>query len=193
MVDSSSTPALSAEDKAFAERELLPTVEDLTRRFIDKATAVAVGQGWRPDHAEAAAAFGAATFLEQLSNGSDPQEAVDQGIALGKKRALGEMFETELDEGRDRHDAFRAVLDLQKEISTRLGEEVVDIPEEWSAEALKAVDAAAADGQPAEDQVMAGLIAVGACAAAAIEAAEASRQRSWSPGPQGSAATRKPT
>ncbi len=170
MVDSSSPSGLSAENEAFLKNELLPTVEALTKRFVDKASAVALSQGWRPEHAEAAAGLGVAPFLERLFKGEDPQEAVDQGIALGKKQALGEMFKTELEEGHDRHAAFRAVLSLQEDNARRLGEAPADVPEEWIAAALVEVDAAATDNQPLEDQVSAGLVTIAACALRAMEA-----------------------
>ncbi len=170
MIDPSPAADFTPENEAFFQNEFLPAVESITKRFVRTATAASLDQGWRPDHAEAAAALGVAPFLERLLNGIDPQDAIDEGIALGRKQALGEMFRTELAEGHSRHMAFRTILDLQKESAGRLGEEPVEFPEEWMAAALAEVDAASANGQPPEDQVAAGLVALGACAVATLEA-----------------------
>lgn len=163
---------LTPENEAFFQDEFVPAVEGIAERFVRTATAASVDQGWRADHAEAAAALGVAPFLERLLNGSDPQDAVEAGIALGRKQALGAMFSTELAEGRSRHEAFRAILELQRENAGSRGEEPVEFPEDWMTAALAEVDAAAANGQPSEDQVAAGLSALAACAVAVLDAGD---------------------
>jgi len=148
---------ISREDEAFLKQEFLPAVEDLTDRFVKKATEVAQSEGWRPDLAEAIAVLGTAPFLEGLLSDVPPEEAVETGMRQGKHRMLGELFKAEIDNGVDLHTAFRRILDLQAENAERIGETPTQLPEAWVTTALAELDAAAAANQSPEEQVMAGL------------------------------------
>ncbi len=172
------------EDEAFVQEEVLPAIEDVTQRFIEKAASVAQSEGWRPDLAQALAVLASAPFLERLLSDVPPAEAVESAITQGKQRMLGELFKSELDGGADPHTAFRRILDVQNENAERAGEAIGEIPEAWMNEALAEVDAVAAAARSPEDQVMAGLRSI--AAAALTDAAEQLRA-------QGSAATRNPT
>jgi hypothetical protein len=155
---------VTAEDQAFVQEQFLPAIEDLTQRFVTKATSVAESEGWLPDHAKAAAALGTAPFLEALLSDVPPADAVESAITRGKQLALGEMFKTEIEGGADRHAAFRAILGLQLENGVRAGEASGEVPAAWMDAALAEVDAAAAADRTPEDQVMAGLRSIMAAA-----------------------------
>ena len=163
------------EDQAFVQEQFLPAVEDVTQRFIEKATSVAAREGWLPEHAQALALLGTAPFLEALLSDVPPAEAVDEAIERGRQLVLGELFKSEIEAGADRHAAFRTILGLQKENAVRAGEGTFEVPEAWMDAALAEVDAAAAAGRSPEDQVMAGLRNI--AATALTDAAETLRAR----------------
>lgn len=161
MSDAANNGRPTPEDEAFLKDEFVPVLEDLTQRFVQKAAESAAADGWRPDLAEAAAALGSATFIEDLLSGKKPDEAVDHGIKQGQRQLLGEMYKSCLEEGQDRHAAFRAILAFQMENAERAGQAVDAFPEAWVSDALTAVDAAAGENRPPEEQVVEGLRAFG--------------------------------
>ena len=63
---------VTPEDQAFVQEQFLPAVEDVTQRFIEKATSVAAREGWLPEHAQALALLGTAPFLEALLSDVPP-------------------------------------------------------------------------------------------------------------------------
>jgi hypothetical protein len=160
MVDFVSHPESDAANQAAVQDGLVSLVEDLSRRFIARAIADSIAQGWSLPHAEAAGALGTALFLELLFKGAEPEVAVSRGIGEGRKLALGEMFKTELKHGRDRHTAFLNILGLHEDFARRLGREPQNVPDDWIAMALAVVDEMAAIDEPPEDQVNAGLMAI---------------------------------
>jgi len=163
------------EDQALVQERLLPAIEDVTRRFIEKAASVAEGEGWRLEHAQALAMLGSAPFLEGLLNDVPPSEAVASAIKRGRQMVLGELFKSEIEGGVDRHSAFRNILDLQRRMPSARAKRSAKVPEAWMNEALAQVDVAAAAERSPEDQVMAGMRSI---AAAALTDARSPARRS---------------
>lgn len=160
MTPDKGSEALTPADHRFVQEEFAPVAEGVAKQFFGKAVAVARAEGWQQDLAEAIATFGTAALIEALLDGTAADAAIELAMKKGRRQVLGGIFRGEVEAGRDRHAAFRRLLELHRENAARIGSQEDACPEAWLVEALAAIDAAAAQDLPLEEQMMAGYLSL---------------------------------
>jgi hypothetical protein len=143
----------------FTQEEFVPVAEKLTERYMAKAVPMAREEGWEPELAEAIGTIGAVSFLGKMIEREDPEEAFAASMKEARREVLRGLFKKALEDGADRRSAFLKMVGVVRENSLRASEgaEEETLPDDWIAAALMAVDAAAEQGLPADQQANAGL------------------------------------
>ncbi|MGU3496943.1 hypothetical protein ACLBXM_23110 [Xanthobacteraceae bacterium A53D] len=143
-----------------AEQELAPALEKLAGRTRELILERAKVEGWSPSQADWLDKLAKQPLLEAVTNGTPLAEALEASYGEARRRLTVGYYNNALDEGKNIYTAFMTVIDLERQLAERRGEEPAAYPDAILMQACEAAEQASEKGLDAEDQIGAGFAVI---------------------------------
>lgn len=136
---------------------LILRVQAVAQSLESLLAAKARQEGWSDSQAEWVGKLGAAEYAASGGQQRPSPELFEQLFKVGTRKLTIGYFNDALSRGKTRLVAFLTVLDLERQVKARRGEQVADYPDDWAKSAYVKVEEAAARGADSAEQIEAGL------------------------------------
>lgn len=156
MIDQSSTPQ---EIEAF-KAEFLASIKRVEATARARILARALIDGWSPSQAEWIDALAKPSVLGAVWEGVPLDQALEQAYGAARRAFAAACFDNALDEGKSRDAAFLAVIEIEREMAERRGEEPPVYSDTILQEACQAVQGAGEQGASTNDQIATGFATI---------------------------------
>lgn len=133
-----------------------PAAKELDDTSREQILARAEIEGWSKSQADWLNKLAKEPLFQAVADGLPGAEALEQAYQLAKRQLTVGYFDNALAEGKNRYTAFLTVIDLEKQIAERRGEEAPSYPDEILMAACRSVEQAASGGASSEEQIEAG-------------------------------------
>lgn len=140
---------------------LAPELVELISLFTGLVERRLADEGWQPAQLAAIAERAVAQFTSDVLAGRAASDATGKAIRDARGAFMADLFDTLIEEGKDRATAFLTLVALDRENAERTGEPAVAYPQPWLDAAVAAVEAAARRGAASVEQVALGFTALG--------------------------------
>lgn len=166
--------SMSPESIAAGNAQEMTELAEASRRLNELSRAHILEQakleGWSESQAEWLDVLAKEQLFDEVVAGKPAAEALVDAYQLARRRLTVGYFENALNEGKNRIAAFLTVIDLDRQLAERRGEVPADYSDEVLMAACEAVEAAAAAGQPSDEQIAVGFAVIRAHLAEEAEA-----------------------
>lgn len=159
MIDHSNTPRDSGDNEQ-AVSELVSAAEKLEGVTRERILERAKAEGWSDSQMMWIDAIAKEPLFQAVADGAPVGEALENAYGIARRTLTAGYFDNALKEGKDRYTAFLTVIDLEKQLAGRRGEAPPSYPDNILIEACRAVEAAAQQGLPSDEQIAIGFAVI---------------------------------
>lgn len=136
--------------------DILPAARRLEAVASDHFLAAAKAEGYSDEQAQNIDLLSRLPLLQGAVDGVPPSESLARAYRIGRQQLAQGYYENVLNKGKSHYTAFLTLIELEKQLAARRGEQAPDYPESALMMACEAAEMAAEEGLSVEEQIATG-------------------------------------